>query len=808
MNEKSLRVLEYVKIKEMLEGYCVSEAAKEWARNLLPGHDKSMVMHWQAETTEAQRVMLKSGQVHIGKIMNIEPSLKMAEIGSTLYNRALLDIGDTIRTARLLKGFVERQPDDALALPILTSHIVYIGSFKELESVIERCILNDTDISDDASPKLRSIRRSIESKHQQIRSKLDKIISSDSMQRYLQDALVTIRQDRFVIPVKAEHKTHIKGLIHDQSASGATFYIEPIEIVELNNQLKELDIEERREIERILKEITGQVAHVVDGLRATYHALIALDCIFAKGKLSLKMKGSEPEINAHMAIRIRKGRHPLIAPDVVVPTDFHMGEHFKSLLITGPNTGGKTVTLKTVGLFALMCQSGLHLPAEEGTRFPIFSAVYADIGDEQSIEQSLSTFSSHMRNIVDILDHIDAHTLVLFDELGAGTDPTEGAALAMAILNDVLKRGALSVATTHYSELKQFALVNDGFENASVEFNVETLSPTYKLLIGVPGKSNAYEISRKLGLSNPIIESAKRFVDTESIAFEDILNSIETNRKETELLRLEAEQYHRDAQTLKRRVSQEEDKLREQREKIMEKAKHEARELLKRAKEEADLLVKELREMRVTSDVDNKRLEAIRRDLKDKTHALQEQVNKEAMSGGEVPNPLKLGMEVLVTTLGQPGSVVSLPDDKQMVQVQVGIMRLSVPLNALRIYVSPEKPKPTKFSPARSKGGKGSSDGPHAIAARSEIDLRGQNLEEAIIALDQYLDHAVRSSLQQVCVIHGMGTGVLKKGLTDFMRRHGHVKQQRPGEYGEGGAGVTIVTFNNDQASMVKVAQG
>ena len=795
MNEKSLRVLEYHKIKDMLEGFCVSEAAKEWARTLHPSTVKEDVVHWQQQTTEAQRVMIKAGQFHMGRIMAIEAPLKLAEIGSTLYNRALLEIADTIRTARLLKGFVERQPDEALALPILLSHSNYLGIYKELEHVIERSILNDTDVSDDASPKLKSIRRTIESKHQQIRSRLEKIISADSMQRYLQDALVTIRQDRFVIPVKAEHKSHIKGLIHDQSASGATFYIEPMEIVELNNQLKELDLEEKREIERILKEITAQIAKFVDSLRATYHALVTLDMIFAKGKLSLKMKGSEPEINAHMAIRIRKGRHPLIPANEVVPTEFYMGGDVESLLITGPNTGGKTVTLKTVGLFALMCQSGLHLPAEEGTRFPIFNSVFADIGDEQSIEQSLSTFSSHMRNIVDILDHIDNRTLVLFDELGAGTDPTEGAALAMAILSDVLKRGALSIATTHYSELKQFALINEGFQNASVEFNVETLSPTYKLLIGVPGKSNAYEISRKLGLSDPIIESAKRFMDNESIAFEDILSSIENNRKQSELLKLEAEQFHRDAQTLKRRVSQEEDKLREQREKVMDKAKAEARELLKRAKEEADSLVKELRDMRVTSDVDNKRLEAIRRDLKDKTHALQEQVNKEAMSGGEVPDPLKLGMEVLVTTLGQPGSVVSMPDDKQMVQVQVGIMRLTVPLNTLRIYVSPTQPKATKFSPARGKNGSSKADKSNTATVRSELDLRGHNLEEAILSLDQYLDHAVRSSLKQVCIIHGMGTGVLKKGLFDYMRRHGHVKEQRAGEYGEGGAGVTIVTL-------------
>jgi len=789
MNEKSLRVLEFTKIRDLLVEKCVSSEAKNWASQLEPSRDTQEIITWQQETTEAQRVMLKSGQLHMGRILSIEESLKIAQIGSMLYNRALLEIADTLRSARLLKRFIERQPDEQLALPILLSYTCQMKEFKNIEERIELCIVNDTDIADDASPKLKSIRRSIDAKHQQIRSKLDKIISTDSMQRYLQDALVTIRQDRFVIPVKAEHKSHIKGLVHDQSASGATFYIEPIEVVELNNQLKELDLEQRREIERILKELTQMIAVQVDDIRLTYHASVSLDAIFAKGKLSLAMKGVEPEITESQAIRIRKGKHPLIPVDEVVPTDFHMGNHFSSLLITGPNTGGKTVTIKTVGLFALMFQSGLHLPADFGTVMPVFDSVYADIGDEQSIEQSLSTFSSHMRNIVDILDHITERSLILFDELGAGTDPTEGAALAMSILSYVKKQGALCVATTHYSELKQFALVNEGFENASVEFDIQTLSPTYRLLIGVPGKSNAYEISRKLGLANHIIDSAKRFVDTESIAFEDILNAIETNRKESERQREESERIYKDAKTLKDRIAKEEQRIRDQKEKLIQQAKTEARELLKAAKEEADRFIKEVRQMKSAADIDNKRLESIRNELKEKTQELNSEFAQLSSHDGNVPKAIKLGQKVYITSIGQEGAVVSLPDDKEQLIVQVGIMRMTVSLKDLRTVELTQEHKKNRFTPAKGKGSRESK----TVSIRSEVDLRGLNLDEAMMQLDQYLDHAVRSSLQQVTVIHGIGTGVLKRGLTDFMRKHPHVKTLRPGAYGEGGAGVSVV---------------
>lgn len=785
MNDKSLRVLEYDKIRQMLVGYCVSPRAKQMAQQLMPSTQLSQVNIWQAQTSEAQQSLYKQS-VHIGKIADIDEGIKIAIIGSILKNRQLLDIADTLRTARTLKRHITNQVDDNIALPILTSYSEQIGIFKTLEEDIERCILTEEEISDNASTTLYNIRRAIENKHAQIRNKLDRIISSDRMQKYLQDALVTIRQDRFVIPVKAEHKSHIKGLVHDQSASGATSYIEPIEIVNLNNELRELGIDERREIERILKMLTAGVAENGEAIKQTLQALVMLDFIYAKGKLSLSYKGAQPNVVESFNIRIKNGKHPLIPQDEVVPSNFYLGENFSSLLITGPNTGGKTVTLKTVGLFALMCQSGLHLPCDYGTHFPVFSRIYADIGDEQSIEQSLSTFSSHMKNIVDILEHVSERSLVLFDELGAGTDPTEGAALAMAILKYVQSKGALSVATTHYSELKHFALSQEGFENASVEFDVTTLSPTYRLLIGVPGKSNAFEISRKLGLKNHIIDSANRFLDSDSIEFEEILAAIERDKLSAEADRDTALKLKLDAEKLMARAKSSDDKIKNQRERALREAKEEARELIKVAKEEADQLVREIREMRSAANIDNRKLEGIRRDLQSKDKALRTGLNLAVDDDGDVPTQLTIGQEVAIATLGQNGTVTDLPDDKGIVGLQVGIMKMSAPLSDLRVIAgaTKKKQKPKNHGESRDVS---------AVRVSAEVDLRGQNLDDAMLMLDKYLDDATISGLRTVTIIHGVGTGVLKKGLTDFMRRHPHVSKMRPGAFGEGGAGVTIV---------------
>ncbi len=785
MNEKTLRILEYDKIKQMLRDYCVSQKAKATCDDLQPFKDKKQVEQALAETTEAFNALVKK-DVHVGAIGDVDYALKMAEIGSALNAGQLLQVSDSLRTARHLKKYVTDIDTNYQKVPILVGYALTIGNFSAIENEIERCIISESEIADAASSELRKIRRGIENKEAQIRNRLDSMISSSNMQRYLQDNIVTIRQDRFVIPVKSEHKAHIKGIVHDQSGSGATSYIEPIAIVNLNNDLRELAIAERREIERILQQISQMIAQEVETIRMTINALTTLDFIFAKGKLSIAQRGIGAAINEDLKIVIKNGKHPLIAAKEVVPISFYIGEDFTSLLITGPNTGGKTVTLKTVGLFALMTQSGLHIPADYGSSFPVFSGVYADIGDEQSIEQSLSTFSSHMKNIVDIIDNVDDRTLVLFDELGAGTDPTEGAALAMAILNDVKSKGALSVATTHYSELKHFALATTGFANASVEFDVVTLSPTYRLLIGVPGKSNAFEISKKLGLSDMIIESANRLIDKDNIEFEEVLSVIEDNRRQSEAARDEAIRLKLEAEKLFNKAREKQEKIEVQRNRLLKEAKEEARQMVKKTRSEADDLLRELKEMRHNIDFDNKRFEQIRKDLKAKDRALQPSIERQVV--GDVPKRLKLGQEVMIATLGQKGAVTALPDDKGEVQLQVGIMKMTANIKDLRITENQSANKNKHYAKHKAKE-------ISAIVVKREVDLRGQTLEEAIYNLDKYLDAAVMSRHDEVTVIHGIGTGVLKKGLNDFLQRHNHVKKKRPGGFGEGGAGVTVVTL-------------
>ncbi len=783
MNQKTLRILEYDKIKTMLRDYCVSHRAKLACDALEPFKTKLEVERALDETTEAFNALVKK-DVHVGAIGDVDYALKMAEIGSSLNAAQLLQMNDSLRTARNLKKYINDIAANFCEVPILSGYALTIGNFSAIESEIERCIVSETEISDAASAQLRQIRRSSEQKQAQIRLRLDSMISSSNMQKYLQDSLITIRQDRFVIPVKSEHKSHIKGIVHDQSGSGATSYIEPIAIVNLNNELRELAIAERREIERILLEISQMIAAEADRIRMTLSALTRLDFILAKGKLSIALRGAAAQINDAHKIVIKNGKHPLIARQSVVPITFYIGEDFTSLLITGPNTGGKTVTLKTVGLFSLMTQSGLHIPADHGSTFPIFEGVYADIGDEQSIEQSLSTFSSHMKNIVDIIDRVDRRTLVLFDELGAGTDPTEGAALAMAILNDVKSKGALSVATTHYSELKHFALATAGFANASVEFDVVTLSPTYRLLIGVPGKSNAFQISKKLGLNEAIIASANRLIDKENIAFEEVLGAIEENRRQSEAARDEAIRLKLEAQKINDKAVDKQQRVEAQRNRVLKEAKEEARHLIKQTRAEADALLRELKEMRQNIDFDNRRFEQIRRDLKRKDKALQPSLERQ--ESGAIPKRLKIGQEVMIATLGQRGAVLSLPDGRGDVQLQVGIMKMNANIEDLRIVEQSGAAK------QRAKAKRAARD-VSAHVVKREIDLRGQTLDEAELNLDKYLDDAALSRHDEVTVIHGVGTGVLKRGLNAFMKHHPHVKSVRPGAFGEGGAGVTIV---------------
>lgn len=787
MKQKYLRILEYDKIKNMLMDYTMSKLTNKMVEDLEPVRDISLVRDLQSETKEAFSIVMMAGNIPSGPIFDLSYHLKMAEIGSTLSPRHLVEVSDTLRTARVIKSFIIKSSGDDNKLPILKSMADMITYLKEIEDEINNAIIGENEISDNASRELRGIRRSIDSKNSAIRSKLDSIVSSNSMQKFLQDSLVTIRQDRFVIPVKAEHRSSIKGLVHDQSSSGSTLYIEPMAVVELNNQLKELRLKEQAEIERILLELTLRVGVNHELIRINQKQLINIDFILSKGKLAYKMNAVEPSFNTNGRISIKKGRHPLIDKKVVVANDFYIGEEFKTLLITGPNTGGKTVTLKTVGLLALMAQSGLHIPANHGSELCIFDSVYADIGDEQSIEQSLSTFSSHMTNIVDILENVTENSLVLFDELGAGTDPTEGAALAMAILNKLFYMGVTTIATTHYSELKQYALTKDGIENACVEFDVNSLSPTYKLLIGIPGKSNAFEISRKLGLSDDLIDDSKKFIENENIEFEDIISSIESNRKKAEEERDEAIRLRLEVEKLKQRLEDSKEKLANQKEKILSSAKKDARDILKKAKDESDEILREFRKLKnVKEKVDNKKLEGMRSKVRGSLDDLQEKSVSDVVYNREIPKKLKMGDKVKLLNLNQEGFVVTLPDGKGNLMVQVGIMKLNSNIKNLRLVIE-------KDENAHHTSSYSSNFGSKSQTIRNEIDLRGLNLEEAIEKLDKYLDDVYLSSIQNITIIHGKGSGILRKGIRNYLKKHKGVSEFREGSYGEGDSGVTVV---------------
>lgn len=787
MNEKSLRVLEYYKIIEKLTNEATSQLGKSLCEQLKPSSQSDDIAYAIQETSEAVEVLLKFNAPPFGPIIDLRNHIKIAEIGSFMSPVQLLQVSDTLRTARNLKSYILKSIGDTTSLPILKDFAEQLVALKNVEDAINNAIIGENQISDNASPALRKIRREIESKHQSVKSKLEHLVRDQESKKYLQDSLVTIRQDRFVVPVKSEYKSMIKGLVHDQSSSGSTLYIEPFAVVELNNELRELKLKEQAEIERILTELTAFVGEYPSAVRGNQEVLQQLDFIFAKGKLALSMKAVEPEINKEGKIRLKNGRHPLLDPKTVVPSNFWIGEHFKTLLITGPNTGGKTVTLKTVGLLTLMMQSGLHVPADYGTKMAIFDGVFADIGDEQSIEQSLSTFSSHMTNIVEIMKSASQNSLVLFDELGAGTDPTEGAALAKAILDKLYKWHVTTIATTHYSELKEYALVTEGVENASVEFDVNTLSPTYRLLIGVPGKSNAFEISRKLGLSGDIIEAAKNMIATEDIVFEDILANIEKSRKEADEERDQAIRLRLDSEQLKKRLAEREDRLNAQKEKILDQAREEARKVLREAKEQADELAKEIRQMgnNIKKD-DSKRVEEMRRKLRTDLDALNDlQVDENDFVYSELPKNLKLGDSVKVISLNQVGSVSTLPDKNGDLTVQVGIMTLNLNISQLKLAESYAEKKPQKQS--------NRSSGIRTASVKNEVDLRGMNVEEAIVVLDKYLDEAYLAHHQSVRIIHGIGTGALKAGLQHFFKSHHHIKTYRQGAYGEGGMGVTVV---------------
>ena len=744
------------------------------------------------ETTEAQSILIKRGHINLGGIHDILDKVKRAEIGASLDPGSLLMVADTLRAARVLSNSLSGDDEEEdFNYPIIQSLATSLYIHREIEDAIYNAIVSEIEIADSASSTLRDIRRKIVQKNQSIRSKLNTIISSATYQKYLQDSIISMRGDRFVVPVKAEYRSVVAGIVHDQSSSGATLFIEPMSIVEMNNELRKLKLDEQEEIERILAELSKMIGEIAREIISNQEILEKIDFIFAKGKLSLEMKGIDPKLNKDKSFVIKNGRHPLLNPKKVVANTIYLGDEFHTLVITGPNTGGKTVTIKTVGLFALMTQSGLHIPADFGSSMCVYDNIFADIGDEQSIEQSLSTFSSHMTRIVSILDKVTEDSLVIFDELGAGTDPVEGAALAIAILEDVRMAGAKCIATTHYSELKNYALTKKGVENAAVEFDVETLSPTYRLLIGVPGKSNAFEISKKLGLSEFVINRAKEFINTENIELEDLLQNVEKNRIKAEEDRAEAEKLKTEIQMIRDAEAEKLEKLTNQKEKMMERARSEAFSITRQAKEEVDEIIKRLRELEQerASKEKNRQIEQLRKELTDSMGSLQPTVKSmivPKVASKEIKN-LKAGEDVKVITLNQEGTVVSADDKKKEAVVQIGIMKMTLPYKSLQRIKNQQQATVTKKtrSVIKAKSGR----------VKGEVDLRGMNLEEATLELEKYLDDATVAGLEQVTVIHGVGTGVLKSGLQDVLKKNKHVKKKRPGGYGEGGVGVTIVTL-------------
>lgn len=792
MDNKSFKVLEFDKIIEILKTKASSSLGLHKIENLEPSSDFEEVQYRLQETTEAQSILIKRGHVNLGGIHDVLDKVKRAEIGASLDPGSLLMVADTLRAARVLSNSLSGDGEEEdFNYPIIQSLATSLYIHREIEDAVYNAIVSEIEIADSASHTLRDIRRKIVQKNQSIRSKLNTIISSATYQKYLQDSIISMRGDRFVVPVKAEYRSVVAGIVHDQSSSGATLFIEPMSIVEMNNELRKLKLDEQEEIERILAELSKMIGEIAREIISNQEILEKIDFIFAKGKLSLEMKGIDPKLNKDKSFVIKNGRHPLLDPKKVVANTIYLGDEFHTLVITGPNTGGKTVTIKTVGLFALMTQSGLHIPADFGSSMCVYDNIFADIGDEQSIEQSLSTFSSHMTRIVSILDKVTEDSLVIFDELGAGTDPVEGAALAIAILEDVRMAGAKCIATTHYSELKNYALTKKGVENAAVEFDVETLSPTYRLLIGVPGKSNAFEISKKLGLSEFVINRAKEFINTENIELEDLLQNVEKNRIKAEEDRAEAEKLKTEIQMIRDAEAEKLEKLTNQKEKMMERARSEAFSITRQAKEEVDEIIKRLRELEQerASKEKNRQIEQLRKELTDSMGSLQPTVKSmivPKVASKEIKN-LKAGEDVKVITLNQEGTVVSADDKKKEAVVQIGIMKMTLPYKSLQRIKNQQQATVTKKtrSVIKAKSGR----------VKGEVDLRGMNLEEATLELEKYLDDATVAGLEQVTVIHGVGTGVLKTGLQDVLKKNKHVKKKRPGGYGEGGVGVTIVTL-------------
>ena len=779
---RELRVLEFTKIRDRLATYCVTPMGAELCAQLTPYGDFAEVNRALNETEEAVTLIAYMGGQPLVWFGDVREQLSLAEKGATLSPRALLDVSSCLRASRAARTALVKEREDT---PILTGLASRLTALPAVEQEINDAILSEEEIADRASAELSQIRRQIRSANERMRDKLNSMIHSSSFSKYLQDSIITMRGDRYCIPVKAECRASVLGLVHDQSATGATLFVEPIAVVEMGNDLKQLRAKEQQEIARILLALSSSIAPHAAELRNNIDILNHLDFAFAKGLLAKEMRAVLPKLNRRGYLKLIRARHPLIDPEVVVPSNLWLGDGFSTLVITGPNTGGKTVTLKTVGLLTLMAQAGLHVPAELGTELAVFDHVYADIGDEQSIEQSLSTFSSHMKNIVDILSQVTERDLALFDELGAGTDPTEGAALAQTILQSLLQKKVRTMATTHYSELKAFALTTMGVENASVEFDLATLQPTYRLSIGIPGKSNAFEISRKLGLSETIIDGAKQLLSQNDVRFEDVIANAEYHRQIAEKERAMAEETHQETVRMRDEAEKLRREMEQSREKNLRKAKEDAKRVMENARREADAIIAELKTIKKQAQTPEHEVQALKKRMEKGIDDLSEGLAMPSEAHFIPPKNLRVGEQVEIVNLKTLGTVLSAPDNKGEVLIQAGIMKMKAHLTQLRIV----EPVKAKKSVVLAKTG---------AATRSvplELDVRGMAQDEALPEVDRYLDEATLAGLHEVSIIHGKGTGVLRMGIQRHLKGHMDVKSFRLGVFGEGEDGVTVVTL-------------
>lgn len=794
MNEKVLKTLEYNKIIELLTEQAASPKAKELCRSLKPSTDKAEIERNQQQTADALSRLFQKGSISFSGIHDTEASLKRLEIGGTMGIEEFLSLCSLLEAAKRVKTFSRGGKDDA-PRDSLDDLFDGIEPLTPLLDEIQRCILSEDEIADDASAALKNIRRSIRSMNDRVHSQMTAMLNNTSIRNNLQDGVITIRNGRYCLPVKAEYKNQVPGMVHDQSSTGSTLFIEPMAVVNLNNELKELYLKEQEEIAVILSNLSNLTSEYIPDIRKDYRILTELDFIFAKASLAKIYNGTAPVFNENGYIRIRKGRHPLLNKHKVVPIDVTLGDAFDLLIITGPNTGGKTVSLKTVGLFSLMGQAGLHIPANDRSELSIFHEVFADIGDEQSIEQNLSTFSSHMTNIISILDKVDEHSLVLFDELCAGTDPTEGAALAISILSRLHERGIRTMATTHYSEIKVFALSTPGVENACCEFNVETLSPTYRLLIGIPGKSNAFAISGKLGLSSDIIEDARTRITTSEQNFEDLIADLEESRITIEKERLEINQYKEEVASLKKKLEEKQERLDSSREKILREANEQAYAILKEAKDVADTSIRNFNKYGTTT-VSASEMEKERSKIRDKMSAAEKNMassKKKESQNHNAPKKLRIGDSVKVLSMNLKGTVHTLPNAKGDLYVQMGILRSLV--NVKDLILLEEESGGNGNSKKYGKSGAGKIKMSKSASISTEINLIGMTTDEAIAVLDKYLDDAYIAHLPSVRIVHGKGTGALRAAVHKHLKRLKYVKSYHLGEFGEGDAGVTIAEF-------------